>query len=203
MRRSLLALAAAATFVLPAAAFAAPKIGEPAPAFAVKDAAGEDVSLDALNGKTVVLEWSNFGCPFVKKHYGAGNMQATQKAATADGVVWLTVFSSAKGKEGYMTAEEAAAEMKKQGGAPSHILMDPDGTLGKLYDAKTTPHMFVIDPEGTLVYMGAIDDKPTPDAADIKTARNYVSEALAALKAGKPVADSNTKPYGCGVKYAD
>ena len=203
MRRSLFALAAAASLMLPVSAFAEPKIGEPAPAFAVKDAAGKDVSLDGLAGKIVVLEWNNFGCPFVQKHYGAGNMQAVQKAATADGVVWLSVFSSAEGKEGHMTAEAALAEMKKQGAAASHVIIDADGTLGKLYGAKTTPHMFVIDTKGNVAYMGAIDDKPSADAADIKGAKNYVTEALAALKAGKPVVDANTKPYGCGVKYAE
>lgn len=203
MRRSLLALAAVCSMVLPMTASAEPKTGEPAPAFTVKDAAGKEVSLDALQGNIVVLEWSNFGCPFVKKHYGAGNIQALQKAAAKDSVVWLSIFSSAKGKEGYMTPEAAIAEMKKQGGAPAHILMDPDGTLGKLYAAKTTPHIYIIDKEGTLVYQGAIDDKPTADPADIKGANNYAAEALAALKAGTPVAHGTTKPYGCSVKYAD
>lgn len=203
MRRSLFALAAVAGMALPAIAFATPKIGEPAPAFAVKDAKGADVSLDTLKGKTVVLEWSNFGCPFVKKHYGPGNMQSLQKQAATDGVVWLTIFSSAEGKEGHMSGEAALAEMTKQGGTPAHVIMDAEGTFGKLYDAKTTPHMFVIDKEGTLAYMGAIDDKPTPSSDDIKGAKNYVTEALAALKAGKAVAESSTKPYGCGVKYAN
>lgn len=207
MRRSLLALAAVAGMALPAIASATPKIGEPAPAFAVKDAKGADVSLDALKGKIVVLEWSNFGCPFVKKHYSHDNMQARQKNAAKDGVVWLTIFSSAEGKEGHMTAEAALAEMAKQGGAPAHIIMDAEGTFGKLYDAKTTPHMFVIDKEGILAYMGAIDDKPAPTVDDISDdltgTKNYVSNALAALKDGKPVAEPNTKPYGCGVKYAN
>lgn len=203
MRRSLIALAAVCSMALPFSAFAEPKVGEPAPAFAVKDAAGADVSLDALQGKVVVLEWNNFGCPFVKKHYGAGNMQAVQKAAAADDVVWLSVFSSAEGKEGYMSGETATAELKKQGATVSHVIMDPDGTLGKLYSAKTTPHMFVIDKEGVLVYQGAIDDKPTANADDIKGAKNYVTAALTALKEGKPITDSNTKPYGCGVKYPD
>lgn len=203
MRRSLLALAAMCSMALPFAASAEPKTGEPAPAFTVKDAAGKDVSLDALQGNIVVLEWSNFGCPFVKKHYGAGNIQALQKAAAKDGVIWLSVFSSAKGKEGYLTPEAAIAEMKKQGGAPAHILMDPDGTLGKLYAAKTTPHIYIIDKEGTLVYQGAIDDKPTADPTDIKGAKNYVTEALTSLNAGTPVAHGTTKPYGCSVKYAD
>lgn len=203
MRRSLLALAAVASMALPFTAFAEPKVGAPAPAFSVKDAAGEAISLDALQGKIVVLEWNNFGCPFVKKHYGSGNIPALQQAAAKDGVVWLSVFSSAEGKEGHMSAEQATAEMKKYAGAPAHIIMDPDGTLGKLYAAKTTPHIFIVDKEGAIAYMGAIDDKPTADAADIKGAKNYVTEALTALKAGKPVADASTKPYGCGVKYAD
>lgn len=203
MRRSLLALATVCSMALPFSAFAEPKTGEPAPAFTVTDIAGKEVSLDALQGKVVVLEWSNFGCPFVKKHYGAGNIQALQKAATKDGIVWLSIFSSAKGKEGYMTEKDAAAEIKKHDAAPTHTILDPEGTLGRLYGAKTTPHFFIVDTDGTLVYQGAIDDTPTADPADIKTARNYVTEALAALKAGKSVAEGTTKPYGCSVKYAD
>ncbi len=203
MRRSFLAMATAAAMVLPFTAFAKPVIGEAAPAFDVKDAKGADVSLDALQGKTIVLEWVNFGCPFVKKHYGAHNMQALQEKATKDGVVWISVFSSAEGKEGYQTAKEALADVQKQGAHPTHIVMDPDGTLGKLYDAKTTPHLYVVDKEGTLAYMGAIDDKPSANPDDIKGAKNYVSAALDALAKGEKVADANTKPYGCGVKYAE
>ncbi len=203
MRRSLLAIAAAASLVLPTLANAAPVVGKPAPAFSVKDASGTEVSLASLKGKIVVLEWSNFGCPFVKKFYGVDAMQSFQKAATKQDVVWLTVFSSAEGKEGYYAPTALTAEMTKQGGAPSHIIPDAAGTLGTLYEAKTTPHMFVIDKEGTLAYMGAIDSTPSADPVDVKTATNYVNEAIASLIAGKPVAVSSSKPYGCGVKYAN
>jgi alkyl hydroperoxide reductase subunit AhpC len=203
MRRSLLAIAAVASLMLPTLANAAPVIGKPAPAFSVKDATGKEVSLASLKGKIVVLEWSNFGCPFVKKFYSAGAMQSFQKAATKQDVVWLTIFSSAEGKEGHLAPAALSAEMAKQGGAPSHIIPDADGTFGKMYEAKTTPHMFVIDKEGTLAYMGAIDNKASVDSGDIKGATNYVNDAIAALAAGKPVTVSSTKPYGCGVKYAN
>ena len=200
----LLKLAFAAVLLLtPAVAQAAPEIGKPAPDFAATDIEGKPVKLSDLKGKTVVLEWTNHECPYVVKHYGAGNMQATQKQALANNTVWISILSSAKGKEGYMSNEEIVAEMKKQGGTPSYIITDPDGTLGKLYEAKTTPHMFVIDKQGVLAYMGAIDDKPTADPKDIEGARNYVSAALASLRAGAPVSPSSTKPYGCGVKYAE
>lgn len=202
MRRHLLILATMLGFLAPAYAYAAPEIGKQAPDFSLTDAAGKPVSLAALKGKTVVLEWSNFGCPFVKKFYEPGAMQGFQKEAAKHDVVWITVFSSAEGKEGHQTAEQALAEMQKRGGAPAHIIMDPEGTLGRLYEAKTTPHMFVIDAKGTLAFMGAIDDKPTADPADIKSATNYVNNAIAALKDGKAVEPNNTKPYGCSVKYA-
>lgn len=201
MRRSFIALCTALC-LSPVAAFAAPVIGEPAPAFDLTDANGQEVSIDALQGKPIVLEWVNFGCPFVKKYYDSGNMQKIQKQAATNGTVWISVFSSAKGEQGYVTAQEAINEMKKRDAAPAHIITDPDGTLGRLYDAKVTPHMYVIDKDGTLAYMGAIDDKPTADKADIEGARNYVVAALASLRAGAPVSPSTTKPYGCGVKYA-
>jgi peroxiredoxin len=203
MRRLFITFIAAYTAALSVAAHAAPVVGSAAPDFSVTDAAGKPLSLASLRGKTVVLEWSNFGCPFVKKFYGAKAMQALQKDATKNGVVWISVFSSAKGKEGYMSAKEATDTMQKAGGAPSHIVMDAGGTLGRLYGAKTTPHMFVIAADGKLAYMGAIDDKPTADPADIKDAHNYVSAAIDTLKNGKPVTMNNTKPYGCSVKYAN
>src|SRR5690606_20324739 len=137
----------------------------------------------------------------VKKHYNSGNMQALQKAATADGVAWLTVNSSAKGLQGHLTPQAANELLAAQKAAPTAYLLDTDGTVGRLYEAKTTPHMYVIDPKGTLVYMGAIDDKPTANPEDIKTANNYVTAALASLKANKPVENAATKPYGCAVKY--
>lgn len=197
---SLLA-AFAVTVALSAPALAAPKVGAPAPAFTAIDTNGKSHSLADYKGKTVVLEWHNVDCPFVKKHYNSGNMQALQKAATADGVVWLTVNSSAKGLQGHLTPQAANELLAAQKAAPTAYLLDTDGTVGRLYEAKTTPHMYVIDPKGTLVYMGAIDDKPTANPEDIKTANNYVTAALASLKANKPVENAATKPYGCAVKY--
>lgn len=197
---SLLA-AFAVTVALSAPALAAPKVGAPAPAFTAIDTNGKSHSLADYKGKTVVLEWHNVDCPFVKKHYNSGNMQALQKAATADGVAWLTVNSSAKGLQGHLTPQAANELLAAQKAAPTAYLLDTDGTVGRLYEAKTTPHMYVIDPKGTLVYMGAIDDKPTANPEDIKTANNYVTAALASLKANKPVENAATKPYGCAVKY--
>lgn len=200
--KSLLLLTALA--VLPftsVMAQAAPRIGDPAPGFSTTDTNGKPVSLSDLKGKTVVLEWTNPDCPFVHKHYDSGNMQALQKSATADGVVWIAIDSSAKGKEGNYSPTELNKIYADHQSAQTHLVIDETGTIGSLYSAKTTPHMFVIDKEGTLVYAGAIDDKPTADKADIATAKNYVTAALADLKAGKPVETSSTNPYGCGVKY--
>jgi peroxiredoxin len=192
--------AIALTLILTAAiAHAAPEIGKPAPAFTAKDSSGAEVSLSDFKGKTVVLEWMNEGCPFVQKHYNSGNMQKLQKAAVADDVVWLTIVSSAPGKQGHLDAEKAAAKKGEIGSTA--LLIDEDGTVGKAYDAKVTPEMFVIDGEGTLVYMGAIDDKPNPDPSTIDTATNYVTAAIESVRAGTPVETTQTKPYGCGVKY--
>ena len=189
--RSLIATAAIA---LAAPACAAATVGQPAPAFTATDSNGKSVSLSQFRGKTVVLEWTNPGCPFVQKHYKSGNMQATQAAAAKQGVVWLTVNSSAPGKQGNLDGAGANASVKASGAAPSYYLLDPDGKIGKLYDAKTTPHMFVINPAGTIVYAGAIDSAPTADPADIKGATNYVTAALTAVKAGQPVATPTSKP---------
>jgi peroxiredoxin len=183
-------------------AYAAAIVGEPAPAFTATDDRGATHSLADYQGKFVVLEWHNNGCPYVKKHYNGGHMQALQKEWTAKGVVWLTVISSAPGKQGYVTAAESQAYMTEKGGAQTAVLLDPTGAVGHLYDAKTSPHMFVIDPRGVLVYNGAIDDKPTPDPADLAGATNYVSQALTEAMAGKPVATPTSRPYGCSVKYA-
>jgi len=180
---------------------AAPLVGQPAPAFRAVDSNGKTRSLAEFKGKTVVLEWTNAECPFVKKHY-SGNMQALQKAAARDGVVWLSVNSGAPGKQGHVDGAAANAIVKAKGAAPAAYLLDPQGTIGHAYAAKTTPHMFVIDPAGKLVYMGGIDDTPTADPADIKTAKNFVTAALADLKAKRPVAVATAKPYGCSVKYA-
>jgi hypothetical protein len=181
----------------------AAETGKPAPAFDVKDIAGHEESLAKYKGKIVVLEWNNPGCPFVKKHYGSGNMQALQKYATGRGVIWLTINSGAPGKQGHMDALEAKAKIVEAGAHQTAYILDPSGTLGLLYGAKTTPHMFVIDSQGRLAYAGAIDDKATPDPEDIKTPHNYVKAAVDALLAGKPVEVAQTKPYGCSVKYKD
>jgi hypothetical protein len=149
-----------------------------------------------------VLEWTNNGCPYTRKHYESGNMQALQKEWTAKGVVWLTILSSAPGEQGYMTASEENAYITKVHADPTAAILDPKGTIGREYSAKTTPHMFVIDPSGRLIYQGAIDDHATPDPSDIKASKNYVSEALTDAMAGKPVATASTRPYGCSVKYA-
>ncbi len=178
------------------------KPGAPAPAFACKDSAGRTRTLSEFRGRAVVLEWTNRQCPFVRKHYDGGHMQALQKKYTGQGVAWLSVVSSAPGNQGYVTAAEAEQHVKAAGAAPTAVLLDADGKVGRLYGAQTTPHCFVIDGAGTLVYAGAIDDRPSTSAADIAGARNYVAEALDALLAGKPVATPSTKAYGCSVKYA-
>jgi peroxiredoxin len=191
------------TLTTTVAAMAAPKIGEPAPAFSVIDSKGTKRNLAEFSGKTVVLEWSNDGCPFVRKHYDTGNMQALQRETTAAGIVWLTVVSSARGTQGYVEGLEADELTATRKAAPTAVLLDADGKVGRLYDARTTPHMYVIAPDGRLAYRGAIDDKPTTRNDDVKTADNYVRRALAAVAAGKPADPSVTRPYGCSVKYAD
>lgn len=185
---------------VPASAEVTP--GKPAPEFTARDTAGNEVKLSDLRGKIVVLEWTNHLCPYTVKHYSTGNMQALQKDAAKDGVVWLTVASSSPGAQGHVNAREADKLTADRGAAPARVLLDPDGTVGHLYEAKTTPHMFVIDSTGKLAYMGAIDDKPTANNADVKTARNYVREALDAVKNGTPVKTVSTRPYGCTVKYS-
>jgi peroxiredoxin len=195
----LAAVALAASVVLASLAHA--QEGKNAPDFTAVDSNGKSHQLSSFKGKTVVLEWTNDGCPYVQKHYGAGNMQALQKAANDAGVVWLSVISSAPGTQGHAdgaTANKLTTDRKAQ---PTAVLLDPTGKVGKLYDAKTTPHMYVINPEGKLVYAGAIDDKPTANVADLKGARNYVTEALTAVAAGKGPAVATTRAYGCSVKY--
>lgn len=192
----------AAAVLFSTAAHAA-KVGEPAPTFNGMDVlSGKTVSNTSLKGKTVVLEWNNPDCPFVHKFYDSGTMQKLQAAAIKDGVVWVVINSSAVGKEGHLKdAAAVKAILTERASAPSHYLIDADGTIGKAYGAKTTPHMYVIYAEGKLVYQGAIDDKPTPDSADIASAHNYVTAALAEIKAGKPVSKASTQAYGCFVKY--
>ncbi|HEY5751801.1 MAG TPA: thioredoxin family protein [Chthoniobacterales bacterium] len=186
-------------FVAPA--FAAVETGKPAKDFTLKDTSGKEVSLADYKGKFVVLEWYNPDCPFVKKHYDSANMQKLQAEYTKKGVVWLSINSSAPGKQGYYSPTEYSkiAEAKKT--APTALLLDHDGKVGRLYNAKTTPEIFIINPEGTLIYQGGIDNKPSTDQADIATATNYVRITLDAAETGKPVPVGTTKPYGCSVKY--
>lgn len=179
----------------------AAKVGEKAPDFKVNDMNGKAHQLSDFKGKYVVLEWMNEGCPFVVKHYSSNNMQKLQKEFTGKNVVWLTVASSAKGKQGHWTADQAKAKAKEWNIASSAILLDTDAKMGKAYGAKVTPHMFVINPEGTIVYNGAIDSNDSSDASDIPNSTNYVAEALNSSMAGKPIKVSTSKPYGCGVKF--
>ncbi len=190
-----------AGLLMTATAYAAPQVGKPAPDFSAVDSNGKTVKLSDYHGKIVVLEWTNDGCPYVKKHYSSGNMQSLQKDETAKGVVWLTIISSEPGAQGYVNGTGANALTASRGAAPTAVLLDPAGTVGHLYDARTTPHMFIVDKDGMLVYMGGIDDKPTSNAADIPAAKNYVRAALGEVMAGKPVAEAVTRPYGCSVKY--
>jgi peroxiredoxin len=186
-----------------APAWASATVGKPAPAFTATDDNGKTVSLSDFKGKIVVLEWTSSECPIVKKHYDSNNMQKLQKEATAAGVVWLSVDSSGLKNPGYMDGPAAKAWIKNRNAAPSDLLIDAAGTVGHLYGAKTTPHMFVIDKSGTLVYAGAIDSIPSADSADIAKAKNYVAAALSEVEAGKPVTIAETKSYGCGVKYGE
>jgi hypothetical protein len=193
------ALVAAVLAAAPASAEL--QIGKAAPNFSANDINGRVVKLSDFKGKTVVLEWNNPECPFVKKHYGSGNMQKTQAAAKKDGVVWLSINSGAEGKQGHMDGAKAKAMLAAVKAQPTAYLLDPKGVVGNGYGAKTTPHMYIINPRGTLVYMGGIDDKPTPNPADINGARNHVLAALSELRAGKPVSVPTSRPYGCAVKY--
>jgi hypothetical protein len=192
----MLMLGAAPTLLLAA------KVGALAPLFSAQDTNGRIYRLAELRDRWVVLEWHNQGCPYVRKHYDSGNMQQLQRTWTAKGVVWLTIISSAQGMQGYVTAGEANTAMKARNAAPTAVLLDPLGTLGHLYDALTTPHMFVINPRGVLIYNGAIDDKPSTEQSDITGAVNYVTSALTEAMAGKPVTVATSRPYGCSVKYA-
>ena len=187
--------------LLAGAALAAATVGEPAPPFSVTDTSGKKVSLADFKGKTVVLEWTNPGCPFVQKHYRSANMQSTQKAAVAQGVVWLSVNSTAVGDTDYKTPVEMGVWMQQQRGTPSATLMDSDGKIGRAYGARATPHMFVIDGSGRVAYAGAIDSKPSAKVVDIQTATNYVTQAVNELVAGKPVSVPTSAPYGCSVHY--
>ena len=189
------------TFALNLSAFAAVEFGEPAPDFTLKDAKGNPQKLSSYSGKFVVLEWLNPECPFVKKHYSSDNMQKLQKEYTAKGVVWLSIISSAPGKQGHRTGPQADADTKDKNASPTAVLLDPSGEVGQLYEAKTTPQMYVINPEGKIIYSGAIDSIRSANAADCATATNYIRETLDAALAGKSVPTPETKPYGCSVKY--
>lgn len=199
LRRLLLAVAV--VMATPFVAHAEAVAGRPAPDFNAIDSNGKAVKLSDFKGKTVVLEWTNDGCPYVKKHYGAGNMQALQAEASAQGVVWLSVISSAPGLQGYVNGLEANKLTDDRKAKPAAVLLDPKGSIGKTYGAKTTPHMFVVAPDGVLAYTGAIDDKPSSNPADIKAARSFVRDALTAVAAGKPMSPAQTRAYGCSVKY--
>ncbi|MBC2595103.1 thioredoxin family protein [Ruficoccus amylovorans] len=183
------------------AAQGAPKPGDKAPDFTLQGADGKEYTLSDYEGQYVILEWLNHGCPYVKKHYDSGNMPATQAKQTADGVVWLSIVSSAPGKQGYETPEQTLKTAEAKGSKASAILLDPTGKVGKEYGAKRTPEMFIINPEGEIVYHGAIDSISSASQADIKDAKNYVNAAMAEAKAGQPVSQASTQPYGCGVKY--
>jgi peroxiredoxin len=178
-----------------------PQVGRPAPDFTATDSKGSSVSLSQFRGKTVVLEWTNADCPYTRKHYSSGNMQSLQQLAQKSGVVWLSVISSAPGKQGYVNGPGADALTQSRGAAPTAVLLDPSGTVGRLYGAKTTPHMFVIDKNGALQYMGGIDSIATADTSDIAKAEPYLKEAMLAVAQGSPVAHAVTTPYGCSVKY--
>jgi peroxiredoxin len=178
------------------------KVGTPAPDFTGTDSQGKQASLAAFKGKYVVLEWTNSDCPYTRKHYQSGNMQSLQKQWTAKGVVWLTVLSSAPGQQGYKTPFDENSYMSRVHAVPTAAILDPSGAIGHEYEARTTPHIFIIDPSGELIYAGAIDDHPTTDPSDIKKSKNYVDEVLSAAMAGKPVPVSYTASYGCSVKYA-
>jgi len=181
-------------------AFAA-DVGKPAPAFSGKNLKGEAVSLSDLKGKIVVLEWVNFDCPFVKKHYSSGNIPKLQQEYTAKDVVWISINSSAAGKQGNYSVADMTARAEKDGNKASQFLLDPEGTIGKAYDAKTTPHLFIINKDGVLVYNGAIDSKKSTDVVDIPGADKLFANALDAVIAGKEVTNAKNEPYGCGVKY--
>jgi peroxiredoxin len=187
--------------ILDVAAGAAPQIGQVAPDFTAVDTKGNAIHLSAYRGKTVVLEWTNADCPYTRKHYSSGNMQSVQSLAQKNGIVWLSVISSAPGKQGYVNGAAADALTAARHAAPTAVLLDPTGSVARLYYAKTTPHMFVIDKDGMLRYMGGIDSIATTDAADIARAEPYLKEAMLAVAAGDPAPHPVTKPYGCSIKY--
>lgn len=201
MKTYIIALVLLVSMVFSHHARAEAQIGADAPAFELPAADGKTYKLEDFKGKVVVLEWFNHQCPFIRKYYDEGNMQALQEKYTAEDIVWLSVISSAAGRQGNVTAEEAMKIQQEEGAHQTAILLDPSGDVGRLYGAKTTPHMFVVDKEGKLAYMGAIDSVPSARASDIEKATNYVTQAISELQQGKPVSKAVTVPYGCSVKY--
>jgi len=204
-RQSFIAGLALAGFSLAsgaALAQSAAKVGAPAPAFQAVDVEGKTRNLQEFAGKTVILEWTNADCPYVRKHYNSATMQTLQKDMAKEGIVWLSVISSPVGEQGHVSPAQAKELTVKRDAAPAGILLDPDSKVARAYGAQTTPHMYIIDPKGTLAYMGAIDDKPSSSAASLTGAKSYVRQAVAELNAGKPISEASTKAYGCVVKYA-
>jgi peroxiredoxin len=199
--KSMIALGLSFAVLLSPAYAAGAAPGAPAPSFVGTTSSGGPLALDSLRGKTVVLEWTNDGCPFVQKHYGAGNMQKMQAAVRDAGGVWITVISSAPGRQGHVSAQGADDLSRSRGAAPAHVVLDESGEIGRAFGAKTTPHMFVIDPEGVVRYAGAIDDQPSADPKSLDGATNYVLAAFESVVAGEPVETAQTKPYGCSIKY--
>lgn len=199
--KHLLSIAVAGFVITSTLVSAEPVIDQPAPGFVGKTADGGSFDLSKFKGKTVVLEWTNHECPFVKKHYESGNIPQLQKDAVAKGVVWAQVISSAPGKQGYVDGATALKLNDSRQAKPSYVVLDGEGSIGKLYAAQTTPHFFIIDPQGKLVYKGGIDSIASAKKEDIATATNYVKEALAAVSSGKQVVQASTKPYGCSIKY--
>jgi hypothetical protein len=206
MNRSTFAAAAgvvAAALAWCSPALAQATVGQPAPAFTATDLAGRKVNLSDFRGRHVVLEWTNPGCPYVQKHYDGGNMPATQKAAVDKGVVWLSVSTTAKDHRDYLPPADLGAWQKRKGAVPTATLMDTDGKVGRAYGARTTPHLYIVDPAGKLVYAGGIDSIPSANPADIARATNYVDQSLAEALAGRPISQPVTRAYGCSVKYPD
>jgi len=202
LRRRSLVLGSAAVALLPAiAAAAAPDVGQPAPAFTAVDSNGKTWSLADLKGKVVVIETTNHDCPYVRKHYNAGNMQAQQREAASKGVVWLTSASSATGEQGHVTAAQANELTKSRNAAPAAVLLDPQSKVARAFGATVTPHMYIVDARGILVYKGGIDSIPSSDPNDVPKATQYVRVALDEILAGKPVTTPSTRPYGCSMKY--
>jgi peroxiredoxin len=198
-----LTVASAALALAAASACAVANLDQPAPAFKAAAASGGTISLDQYRGKTVVLEWTNHQCPYVKKHYESGNIPSLQKEATGKGIVWLQVISSAPGKQGHVDAAEALKLNAERGAAPTGTVLDPEGKIARQYEAVTTPHIFIVNPDGKLVYKGGIDSIQSNKKDDIAKADNYVKLALNDLAGGKKIAQASTQPYGCSIKYAD